>query len=123
MVTREIFEPWNSFLKEIDESIDTEVPFHCFGAFAIKMLFGLPRETSDIDIVSAVSIERFGELDAKAGKGSLLHEKYKVYLDLVGTIAVLPDSYEDRLIPIESASLNRIRLYAMEPHDIVLAKI
>lgn len=123
MPTKEIPEPWLSFLKEIDESLDTEISFHCFGGFAITMLFGLPRETSDVDVVGAIVRDRQNELQAIAGKGSSLHNRHKVYLDLVGTIAVIPDGYEDRLIELKTTSLNHIRLYAMEPHDIILAKL
>ena len=123
MANKDIPEPWLSFLKEIDQSLESEIPFHCFGGFAITMLFGLPRETADMDVVGAVVRDQHDELQRIAGKGSSLHQKHKVNLDLVGTIAVLPDSYEDRLIPIETGFLNRIRLYSMEPHDIILAKL
>jgi hypothetical protein len=123
MANREIPEPWLAFLKEVDQSLDSEISFHCFGGFAITVLFGLPRETADMDVVGAVVRDRHDELQLIAGKGSRLHQKHKVYLDLVGTIAVLPDSYDERLIPIETGFLNRIRLHAMEPHDIILAKL
>lgn len=123
MASKDIPEPWLSFLKEIDESLDTEISFHCFGGFAIKMHFGLPRETSDVDIVSAAVSAQYDELQTLAGKDSALHKKHTVYLDLVGTTAVLPDSYDDRLIEFETKFLDRIRLFLMEPHDIILAKL
>lgn len=88
---KEIHEPWLSFLKDIDQALTGEASFHCFGGFAIMMLYGLPRKTSDVDIVAAVVGDRYEELQTIAGKGSGLHYKHKIYLDLVGTIAVLPD--------------------------------
>lgn len=123
MPTRDIPEPWMSFLNEIDKSLTGSVSFHCFGGFAITMLYSLPRETSDVDIVAAVVRDKHEELQAVAGKGSRLHGKHGIYLDLVGTIAVLPDGYDDRLIAIETSSFDNLRLFVMEPHDIILAKL
>jgi len=116
-------EPWLSFLKEIDDSIESEVSFHCFGGFAITLQFGLTRETSDIDVMAAVARDQYKELFDLAGKDSPLNEKHKVYLDLVGAIAVVPDDYQERLIPIVSTPFKNVRLYVMEPHDIILAKL
>lgn len=116
-------EPWHSFLKQIDEDIGSETVFHCFGGFAIASLYGLPRPTEDVDIVSAVVRDRYNQLSGFAGKGSLLHKKYGVYLDLVGTVATLPDDYADRLIEIKRSSFESLRIFAMEPNDIVLTKV
>lgn len=123
MKNKELPEPWNSFLLEVDGSLDADVVFHCFGGFAITMLFGLPRATEDVDIVGAVVREGREQLLSIAGKGSPLHVKHRLYLDLVGTIAVIPDEYESRLIPIKYDSFDHIKLFVMEPHDIILAKL
>lgn len=123
MQDRSIPEPWLSFLKEIDGSIGSEVSFHCFGGFAISLLFGLPRETSDVDVLASAVREQDAELSEVAGRGSYLNKRFKVYLDLVGAIAVVPDNYEERLIPIDLAAFRHIRLYTLEPHDILLAKL
>ena len=123
MSNKEIPEPGLSFLNEIDDSLESEISFHCFGGFAIALQYDLPRETADVDIMATVVRDRYNELFELAGKGSALHKKYKVYLDMVGAIAVIPDDYEDRLIPITEATFRHIRLFVMEPHDIVLAKL
>jgi len=117
-----IEDPWLSFLKEIDDSLRSKIAFHCFGAFAITIQFGLPRETSDVDVMSGVVREHQDKLVDLAGKDSSLHKKHSVYLDVVGAIATVPDNYEDRLIPI-AAPFSKIRFYVMEVHDIVLAKL
>lgn len=117
-----IHEPWLSLLKEINDSLQSEISFHCFGAFAITVQFGLPRETSDVDVMSGIVQDHYGKLTEKAGKDSPLHKKYGVYLDLVGAIASVPDDYEDRLIEIDTP-FKMIRFYVMEVHDIILAKI
>ena len=122
MPSKPIPEPWLSFLKEIDDSLESEVSFHCFGGFAITLLYGLPRETLDVDVMATVVRNDYDRLSSIAGKGSELYKKYKLYLDLVGAIATVPDDYEDRLIKIDSP-LKKIRLSVMEPHDIVLSKL
>lgn len=122
MTNKPIPEPWLSFLQEIDDSLESDVSFHCFGGFAIDLLYGLPRGTVDLDIMATVVRDRYEELFALAGKGSAMHKKYKLYLDLVGAIAVVPDDYEERLIAI-ATTFKHIRLFVMEPHDIVLAKL
>lgn len=123
MHDKRIPEPWLQFLKDIDSRIDTEVIFHCFGGFAIKLLFGLPRETSDVDVLAALVRDKYSELVSIAGRESALNREHGVYLDLVSTIAVVPDNYDERLIKIDTPFLDKIRLYVMEPHDIVLAKL
>lgn len=117
-----IDEPWLSFLKEIDDSLESEISFHCFGAFAITIQFGLPRETSDVDVMSGIVREHHDKLVTLAGKDSALHKKHLVYLDVVGAIATVPDNYDERLIPI-AAPFSKIRFFVMEVHDIVLAKL
>lgn len=117
-----IHEPWFSLLKEIDDSLESEISFHCFGAFAITVQFGLPRETSDVDVMSGIVRDHYRNLTEKAGKDSPLHKKYGVYLDLVGAIASVPDDYEERLIQIDTP-FEKIRFSVMEVHDIILAKI
>ncbi len=123
MSDKTIPEPWLSFLRGIDNSLDSAVSFHCLGAFAIKLLYGLPRETADVDIMSAVVGGHYNELLALAGKNSPLHQKHKVYLDLVGSIATVPDDYEDRLISMSPTTFENVKLYVMEPHDIILSKL
>ena len=122
-MTGSIPEPWLSFLLDIDLSLESEVSFHCFGGFAITLLYGLPRETSDMDVMSAVVGSHYDELMTLAGNGSALHKKHRVYLDLVGSIATVPDDYEDRLVPRWATALTKVKLYVMEPYDIILSKL
>jgi len=73
-LNRPIPEPWRSFLTEIDGSLSKGVSFHCFGGFAIDHLFGLPRTTSDVDVMSGVVGSHHKMLLAIAGKNSQLHK-------------------------------------------------
>lgn len=56
------------------------------------------------------------------GKGSDLHRKHKLYLDAV-TVAIPPENYEDRLIPMFPGAWPRLRLLALEAHDLALSKL
>jgi hypothetical protein len=115
-------EPWNSFLAEIDGSFDHPTALHCIGGFAIAMLYGLPRPTADIDCLTAIPAEQIAPLQAVAGRGSVLHKKYGVYLQHVG-IAIVPENYTDRLIPIFPAAFDWLLLFGLEAHDLALSKL
>ena len=57
-----------------------------------------------------------------AGKGSSLHRKHKIFLDPV-TVATPPENYQDRLVPMFPSAWSRLRLYALEAHDLALSKL
>ena len=59
---------------------------------------------------------------SRMGRGSDLHRKYGVYLDIVG-VAPLPEDYESRLTEIFPDAFERIRLLALDPYDIALSKL
>jgi hypothetical protein len=114
-------EPWRSFLHELDELLEQPTELHCFGGFVIVELYGFTRVTADVDVIQV----RGGDpatLAKVAGKGSALHSRHKVYLDIV-TIASVPENYEDRLVDLLPNQFNKLRLKAFEAHDLVLAKL
>jgi len=116
-------EPWASFIRALDEAIDVDVQLHCLGGFVVTLQFGLSRATSDIDVLAAVPNHKLCELQLIAGEGSDLHHRYGVYLQPV-TVAQYPEDYESRLIPMwPEFGLQRLRLYALEAHDLVLTKL
>lgn len=115
-----IHEPWNSFLLDLDNLLEEETALHCFGGFVVTEIYGSPRETMDVDVVSI--IPRHPSLVDLAGRGSALHKKHKVYLDRVG-IATVPENYEERLTDVFSGQFARLRLFAFDPYDIALAKM
>lgn len=115
-------EPWLSFLTEIDESLTQETHFHCIGGFVVTIVHGFEREpsTSDIDILTLVK----GTAAAieKGRIGSDLYKRYGLYVDPVG-IATLPENYEDRLSEVFPNTFKRLRLFALDPYDVALAKL
>ncbi len=116
-------EPWASFLVALDNKIDQNVDLHCIGGFVVTVQFGSSRATSDIDILAAVPHEKLADLQRIAGERSILHRKFKVYLQPV-TIATYPEDYESRLVRMwPDIPFKYLRLYSLEPHDLALTKL
>lgn len=114
--------PWKSFFASIDETLDQETRLEILGGFVVTVLYNAPRATADVDVVSVVPNAQTRNLIEIAGEGSRLHKRCGVYLDRVG-IATLPESYEERLTEIFAGEFQRLRLFALDPYDIALAKI
>ncbi len=81
----------------------------------------MARSTIDVDVVDVRGAE-IAAIARRAGRGSLLHQRHRAYIDVV-TIAEIPDDYESRLIDMHVAGLTHVRLLAFERHDLVLAKL
>jgi hypothetical protein len=116
-------EPWRSFLRELDDLLKAAVELRCLGGFVVTQQYGIGRETSDIDFLSAVAHSREDNVEALAGLGSALYQRYRVYLQYVG-VATPPCNYVTRLQPMfPDESWKRLRLLAMDPTDIALSKL
>jgi hypothetical protein len=122
MSNRTIPEPWHSFFLEIDRGLEQETGLEILGGFVITQVYGSPRTTADIDVVSINPRRLSQKLMEIAGEGSSLHQKYKVYLDSA-RIAPLPENYEDRLMELVVEAFAKLRLFVLDPYDIALAKI
>ena len=115
-------EPWHSFLKELDALAIGMVDFQCLGGFVVTQLYELKRSTGDLDVLSIAPVEQRKDFLEKAGRGSVLHKRYKIYLDYVG-VASIPYEYESRLIEMYPGAYRHIRLFALDPYDIALSKL
>ena len=118
----EISEPWKSFFADIDSRLEDAVYLHCLGGFVLTTVYDLSRTTADVDVVAIASVSSSAHLLGLAGKGSELHKRYGVYLDLVG-VAPLPEDYESRLTEIFPGAFKNVRLLALDPYDIALSKL
>jgi len=114
-------EPWRSFFAEVNARLTEDVQLHCCGGFVATQIYGVARTTSDVDFLGAVP-NVGGNLQEIAGKGSILHRRYKVYLDEV-TVATPPENYEERLAPMFPGAWSHLQLFALEAHDLALAKL
>jgi hypothetical protein len=115
-------EPWRSFLSELDKIADQPVNLHCLGGFVVTIVYGLPRTTSDIDVLMFVPRENSRKLIDSGQAGSDLHHRHKIYLDSVTTVTP-PEDYDQRLTEIYPGTFKDISLYALDPYDIALTKI
>jgi Nucleotidyltransferase of unknown function (DUF6036) len=114
-------EPWRSFFAEVDSRLGEDVQLHCCGGFVATQLYGVARTTSDVDFLCVVP-NAWSDLTDIGGKGSALHQKHKVYLDAV-TVATPPENYEERLVSMFPGAWRRLRLFALEAHDLALSKL
>jgi hypothetical protein len=115
-------EPWASFLRALDAQLSSPVPLHCIGGFVMTTIYGVSRQTSDLDFLVARNSDS-DLLQRLGGEGSDLHKRFNVRLHPVA-IATYPEDYKSRLIPIwESLGLKDIRLFMLEPHDLALTKL
>jgi|SRR5665213_572892 len=114
-------EPWRSFFADVDFLLEEEVNLHCCGGFVVTQYYGIARTTSDVDFLGVVPYIP-GHLAAVAGKGSALHRKHHVYFEAV-TVATPPEDYEQRMVPMFPGNWQRLRLHALEAHDLALSKL
>src|SRR6266550_6742382 len=47
----QVSESWHSLLGELDQPATEEPPLDCMGGFVATILYGLPRATSDLDVL------------------------------------------------------------------------
>lgn len=116
-------EPWRSFLADLDGLLKAPVELRCLGGFVVTQQYGIGRETSDIDFLSAIKQSPEDDVETLAGLGSKLHRKYRLYMQHV-TIATPPAEYAGRLTRMfPSASWKRLSLFALDATDIALSKL
>jgi hypothetical protein len=115
-------EPWRSFLQDVDGLIASDICLHCLGGFVVTACYGLPRSTADLDVLTTLPSGTQAHLVNVAGRGTDLHRKHGIYVDVV-TVATCPDDYESRLIEIFPGECQHLRLLALDPYDLALAKL
>jgi hypothetical protein len=90
--------------------------------FVLAAVHGLPRPTADVDYIAAIPSDSLEELERIAGRQSTLAKQQGLYLQYV-TIADVPEDYEQRLTELFAGQFSRLRLLALDVHDLVLAKL
>jgi len=113
--------PWAEFLAELDKSLPEPVQLHCMGGFVLIVCYQIPRPTGDIDCVAVVPQYQLETLQRLAGKDSPLHEKLGIYFQRFP--ALLPDQYETRLVELFPGRFRKLRLFALDPYDLILSKL
>ena len=113
---------WIVFLKEVDGLLGGPVELHCLGGFVLAVAWGLPRPTADVDYIAAIPSDVVTDLEGIAGRGSAVARKHGLYLQHV-TVADVPEDYEGRLTELFPGEFSRLRVCALDVHDLVLAKL
>lgn len=113
---------WKAFLQDVDRLLGSAVELHCLGGFVLSALYELPRPTGDVDYVAAMPPSAVTDLESIAGQGSALHKKHGLYFQYV-TVADVPEDYAVRLSELFPGEFARLRLFALDAHDLVLAKL
>lgn len=44
-------EPWQSFLSDLDDALQSPARLDCIGGFVVTQLYGLARPTADVDVI------------------------------------------------------------------------
>ena len=117
-----ISDPWLGFLQDVDRTLNQPVEVHCLGGFVLAVQWELPRPTGDVDFIEIEPSNAGGELLRIAGEGSEIARTHRLYFHRV-TVAEYPEGYASRLIDLTPRGFKRLRLRALEVHDIVLAKL
>ena len=115
-------EPWHSFLRDLDDALQSRARLDCIGGFVVTQLYGLARPTADVDVIELAPREASEALMQIALQGGPLHRKHRIYLDRVG-VAAIPENYEDRLTEMFPGAYRHLRLMALDPYDIALSKL
>jgi hypothetical protein len=115
-------EPWLGFLSELDAATAEPIDFHCLGGFVVCLAYGLARTTADVDVLMFVPKSEAFALVKLGQRGSVLHQRHKVYLDPVN-VATPPEDYDQRLVEMFPGSFKNIRLFALDPYDVALTKL
>lgn len=115
-------EPWHSFLRDLDDALQSPARLDCIGGFVVTQLYGLARPTADVDVIELAPKEASETLMQIALQGGPLHRKHRICLDRVG-VAAIPENYEDRLTEMFLGAYRHLRLMALDPYDIALSKL
>jgi hypothetical protein len=116
-------EPWRALLGEVDQAASKAIDLHCIGGFVLQVAYGLTRMTVDLDFLCVTPPGEVEFVERIAGRGSSLHRKYNLFLQYVAVLDGYPENYTDRLIPLFEGTYSRLKLYALEPHDLALTKL
>jgi hypothetical protein len=115
-------EPWDSFLKDLDEAVGEKTRLDCIGGFVVAHFYGLGRPTADVDVIEIAPNGAAETVSAIGLREGPLSKKHRIYIDRV-RIAMIPENYEDRLVEMFPGAYRHLRLMALDPYDIALSKL
>lgn len=99
----------------LDQKLIQDTELHCIGGFVLAEYYELVRATADVDVLESAGTDK-ATIARLGGRGSPLHKRYRVYIDIV-TVADVPDDYDTRLVTMNIEGLKRLSLRVFERHD------
>jgi hypothetical protein len=84
--------------------------------------YDLPRPTNDLDYIEVVPHDAIATLQDIAGGDSALANRHHLHFRHVG-VASLPESWAERLTELFQGRFRRLRIFALDPHDLALSKL
>ena len=122
MPTKDLEDSWLGFLTELDSQLSTPTTLICMGGFVMTHCYGSPRQTVDLDTCDLAPSTQHKEIERLSCEGSQLYRKYRLYIQRV-TVATIPCDHLDRVIQIDTPTLKKLTLCALEAHDLALSKL
>ena len=71
-------EPWHSFLRDLDEALQSPARLGCIGGFVVTQLYGLARPAADVEVIELAPREASETLMQIALQGGPLHRKHRI---------------------------------------------
>jgi hypothetical protein len=113
------------FLKAVEAQLepDQELELYLGGGAALILAYDGELATVDVDFIGPKT-GRLLELSKLMGKGSEVHAQTELYFDVVPPGLFPSDmGWRRRAIPVELREVQRIRLRALEVHDLIISKL
>lgn len=93
------------------------------GGAAVVLAYGSTESTKDVDAFVAQRNQVLDELQAWAGKNTVIAKREGYFFEVVPPIYPLAPAMFDRALPIEGLNLQAITPFAIELHDIIITKL
>ena len=93
------------------------------GGAAVVLAYGSTERTKDVDAFVAQRNQVLDELQAWAGKNTVIAKREGYFFEVVPPIYPLAPGMFDRALPIEGLNLQAITPFAIELHDIIITKL
>lgn len=116
---REIDRHWRPAAKE-------RIPLRVIGSGALLLQTDYDRGTKDGDVLESLDLkdEIKARLQALAGKGTELHTRAKLYLDIVvAGLPFLPQAPKFHALPELNKTLKHFEISALDVVDVVVSKL
>lgn len=105
--------------------VDTgkSTPMYLSGGAAVVLAYGSGDRTKDVDAFVTERNQVLDELQAWAGKNTVVAKREGYFFEIVPPIYPVAPGMFDRALPIKGLNLQAIIPFAIELHDIIITKL